>query len=85
MEFNQFCYWLQGFAEISGDVPTHAEWKTIKEHLATCFTKITPPKTEFFKEKIWAEPAKTEFFKEIIWAEPPRVTCSLKATGGSIC
>lgn len=40
----QFCYWLQGRAELMPDTPpTCAEWKMIAEHLATVFKKVTPP------------------------------------------
>jgi hypothetical protein len=44
MTSEQFCYWLQGFAELSGDnPPTPEQWKSIREHVATVFTKVTPP------------------------------------------
>jgi len=44
MSPEQFLYWLQGFAELSGDAPpTPEQWKSIREHLATCFIKVTPP------------------------------------------
>lgn len=44
MTEQQFCYWLQGFAELSGDCPpTPEQWKSIREHLALCFMKVTPP------------------------------------------
>lgn len=40
----QFAYWLQGFSEMSPSVrPTPEQWEMIKEHLATVFTKVTPP------------------------------------------
>lgn len=40
----QFCYWLQGFAELSGDnPPTIEQWKSIREHAALVFNKVTPP------------------------------------------
>lgn len=43
MTDQQFCYWLQGFAELSGDCPpTPEQWKSIREHLALCFKKMTP-------------------------------------------
>ena len=43
MDANNFAYWLNGFAELSGDnPPTKAQWKSIKEHLALVFTKVTP-------------------------------------------
>lgn len=40
----QFCYWLQGFAEIKGgwEEPTAEEWKRIKDHLELVFKKETP-------------------------------------------
>ncbi|QIC87519.1 hypothetical protein F0336_14145 [Serratia liquefaciens] len=39
----QFTYWLQGFVELHGDLPTDDQWKSIKEHLQTVFVKVTPP------------------------------------------
>lgn len=39
----QFAYWLQGFVELNGDMPTAEQWASIKEHLATVFVKVTPP------------------------------------------
>lgn len=38
----QFAYWLQGYAEISGRQPTESEWQVIKDHLQTVFNKVTP-------------------------------------------
>lgn len=43
MTEQQFAYWLQGFAELTGDTPTAEQWKSIREHLATVFVKVTPP------------------------------------------
>lgn len=44
MTAEQFAYWMQGFAELSGDEPpTAAQWKSMREHLATVFSKVTPP------------------------------------------
>lgn len=43
MTAEQFCYWLQGFVELHGDVPTAAQWEAIKEHLGLAFTKVTHP------------------------------------------
>ncbi|UIF90861.1 hypothetical protein [Cupriavidus sp. UYPR2.512] len=43
MTLEQFAYWLQGFAELTGDTPpTPEQWKSIREHLATVFNKVTP-------------------------------------------
>jgi hypothetical protein len=36
-----FCYWLQGFAELNGTAPTPQQWESIKEHLALVFNKVT--------------------------------------------
>ena len=44
MTHEQFCYWLQGFAELSpATPPTPEQWKSIQEHLALTFKKVTPP------------------------------------------
>jgi hypothetical protein len=36
-----FCYWLQGFAELSKEPPDQKQWDAIKEHLSTVFFKVT--------------------------------------------
>lgn len=41
MTTEQFAYWLQGFAEVHGEAPTPQQWEMIKEHLETCFVKVT--------------------------------------------
>jgi len=39
----QFCYWLQGRVELLPDqMPSDAEWVSIREHLALTFKKVTP-------------------------------------------
>lgn len=38
----EFCYWLQGYAEMGGAAPTEEQWKMIKEHLKLVFNKVTP-------------------------------------------
>ena len=42
----QFAYWMQGFAEISGEAPTAAQWRVIKDHLETVFQKVTPRRND---------------------------------------
>jgi hypothetical protein len=43
----QFTYWLQGFVELGkGAAPTPEQWKSIQEHLATVFKKVTPAVSE---------------------------------------
>ncbi len=45
MKPEEFCRWLQGFAELSDEgAPTHAQWKLIKEHLQLVYTKVTGSK-----------------------------------------
>lgn len=39
----QFAYWLQGYAELQQEPPTPEQWKSVKEHLALVFKKVTPP------------------------------------------
>lgn len=43
MDAQQFAYWLQGYAELSGDEPpTVRQWKAIRDHLNLVFLKVTP-------------------------------------------
>ncbi len=42
MTEQQFAYWLQGFAELNKAPPTQEQWKSIKDHLALVFNKVTP-------------------------------------------
>lgn len=42
MTEQQFCYWLQGFAEVSHQAPTDEQWKIIQDHLQLVFRKETP-------------------------------------------
>lgn len=39
----QFCYWLQGRAELVAVPLTEAEWLSVKQHLSLVLTKQTPP------------------------------------------
>jgi hypothetical protein len=41
MKPRDFCYWLQGFSEISLDKPTGTQWRTIQRHLDAVFRKVT--------------------------------------------
>lgn len=38
-----FCYWLQGKAELHPNPPTKEQWQAIREHLDLVMTKVTPP------------------------------------------
>ena len=37
----QFCYWLQGRAELVEGPPSEGEWAVIREHLGLVFQKVT--------------------------------------------
>jgi hypothetical protein len=49
MKPKEFCYWLQGYFEIAGDVPALGpqQVEEIRNHLALVFDKVTPRKEEF--------------------------------------
>ena len=42
MTAEQFAYWLNGYAELHGKLPSEQEWLSIKEHLRSVFIKVTP-------------------------------------------
>lgn len=42
MTAQEFCYWLQGFCELGGTPPTPEQWRSIRDHLALVFNKVTP-------------------------------------------
>lgn len=45
MTSKQFCYWLQGFMELTGEdaTLTPEQMKMVREHLGLVFRKVTPP------------------------------------------
>jgi hypothetical protein len=73
MDAQNFAYWLNGFAELSGDnPPTKTQWKSIKEHLALVFTKVTPPITI---PKDW-KPGEVIPYTDKWWTQPLMPKCS---------
>lgn len=48
----QFCYWLQGFAENSDDPPHEHQWDLIKNHLDQVFKKETKTKAQLLSEQL---------------------------------
>lgn len=46
MNPEQLAYWLQGFCELNPQPPTAAQWQSIREHVASVFSKETPPVRE---------------------------------------
>lgn len=97
MDAQQFAYWLQGFAELSGDEPpTPAQWKSIRDHLGLVFKKVTPPIDVLRKVgddfRIVPQPASPgilDHFRPQIAADPyrdlikPTVTCSGGGVGAA--
>lgn len=55
MTTEQFAYWLQGFCEIHGDAPNAVQWEMIKEHLQTCFVKVTGDKSTEPRHEIYQD------------------------------
>jgi len=43
MTARDFCFWLQGGAELVGDAPTPQQWDTIKKHLQLAFVHDIDP------------------------------------------
>jgi hypothetical protein len=41
MTAENFCFWINGFAELNTEPPTKEQWKLIKEHLDLVFDKKT--------------------------------------------
>lgn len=51
MDSRDFCYWMQGFVELTnGEHPTAEQWELIKSHLTLAFNKKTPTFESFFKD-----------------------------------
>lgn len=71
----QFCYWLQGFAEIKGgwEEPTAQEWAVIKDHLQLVFKKETP---KYGLPSPMYPPVPTDrVFPPPPWPKGPLITC----------
>ena len=43
MTKTEFCYWLQGYAEIYADAPDEVQWDIIKDKLAGVFDQPKLP------------------------------------------
>lgn len=50
MTSQEFAYWLQGFAELTDEAPSKAQWAMIKEHLQFVFKKETKLKLDLPSE-----------------------------------
>lgn len=78
----QFCYWLQGFAEIHQDQPNGQEWLIIMDHLARVFRKETPDrkktiddlKRQYDQSKPY-EPPRQYTWPDRPWTNPPEIIC----------
>lgn len=77
MTERDFVYWLQGFAELNAEPPTVEQWKSIREHLATVFVKITPavhPSPLIPSHPMLRNPAPIPL-ADPYWPQPPVITC----------
>ena len=81
MNEQTFCYWLQGFVELSDtDTISEKQWLVIKDHLKLVFDKKTPDRNDYVPsksiEQILSEQLKRP--KESYWklGDPPlTITC----------
>ena len=73
MTTEQFAYWLQGFSEIHGAPPSAEQWEMIKEHLQTCFVKVTSDK--YFKTDHWDKQISDKFPGLGTPVSPSTITC----------
>lgn len=70
----QFCYWLQGRAELRPmDTPTLEEWEQIRAHLALVFYKVTPDTTKQNDLAEWVRRFNDIKPSDFPW--PPKVIC----------
>lgn len=76
-----FCYWLQGFSELScADYPTAEQWKLIREHLALTFNKVTPTLVPMTTPYVtpweqWHGPSKIDLVPKCSTMPPSRSIC----------
>lgn len=71
MTAEQFCYWLQGFVELHGGVPTTEQWESIKEHLGLAFTKVTHPVKVTFRPVTYPSTPGTDLWGYKVSDFPP--------------
>ena len=51
MKAENFCYWLQGYAELMyGNQPTADQWKTIVKHLDLVFENVTKDRPDSIQD-----------------------------------
>jgi hypothetical protein len=94
MSPEQFCYWLQGFAELTDDAPTSMQWSQIKDHLDLVFNKVTPKKKNVITEKmideVFGKPVVNPFDRPDVYCAPEvdddrRLVPRRSPTGDRIC
>jgi hypothetical protein len=68
----QFCYWLQGRAEMQPNNPPSAdEWRMIADHLQTVFKKVTPAiKTESLPDYLKRAQEQRQPMPSQMWGVP---------------
>ena len=79
MNSETFCFWLQGFIELSdtdGGSPhiSEKQWLMIKDHLKLVFDKKTPDRTDF--GHLFDRPKPVDLIgKQFDWVTAPVITC----------
>lgn len=79
MTSEQFAYWLQGYAELNEAPPTAEQWRSIREHLALVFQKVTQPVETKVGEPPYVSP--TVLRPSVM--QPWTTTCKAEAVPGT--
>lgn len=75
MSPQDFCYWLQGFAELNSEAPTPEQWAAIRDHLQLVFKKETPNRVQGSNDVSladWLKRASQERKEPPVWQQPHR-------------
>lgn len=77
MNEQTFCYWLQGFIELSDtDTISEKQWLVIKDHLKLVFDKKTPYRSDKDFGHLFDRPKPVDIINEnFAWVRPPVITC----------
>lgn len=75
MNPEQFCYWLQGYAEMGSPAPNEEQWQIIKDHLQPAFKKVTPERVTGPNIASPALPPHLWPFDGLVRPRPVEITC----------
>ena len=92
MTAEQFAYWLQGYFEMSNPnvALTAEQTKMVREHLATVFTKVTPPLAPSAPTPPIHVGTPMQWLGDRLYKESPEylrttITCDSGINSGSYC